>query len=445
MRKYLLPLVLLLFFAVPAFAVGNLTVFSVPLSQPPVYANTNQSVNVLNLTLNVTAGSGADGVINITSINVTVTNSSEGNLSAGNISAVEIRNSTGFPIARNTSVNTANNMTFTISIPGGLTINTSNATIWIAINISRSATRFLNISVNITGPGEIGTNSTVNNITISGVSIKSNGVQIQNLHSNATISPRFVDTGVENQSFTYTLVPPTGTDAIRNINISFPANYTFSKLISIMVGGGVPDGATNNTAVNGINISLSTATTQTIQVNFTANTSTNPIQNRAFSSTIDGGNLSAVSADPTVEGVNVSTQPILNLTNVTITKSTAIINGTDYWEFNFTLNYTANISTGGLTQFRLTDWNTSSGSTLALNNSLCAGSRCASLRNETSMNTTGKFNITNDYESFIKGITVSSITQGSLITLVLRMVIPSNAPVSSNWQAAYGFLFRAAP
>ena len=183
-----------------------------------------------------------------------------------------------------------------------------------------------------------------------------------------------------------------------------------------------------------------------IRVNFTATINSTVVASSLFNSTITGGNLSGILTDPVpLDGANVTAKQILNVTNTKIIKSTAIINGTDYWEFNFTLNYTANISSGGLIQFKLTNWNSTTSDFINITNSNCVGSRCATLRNGTDFNTTVKFNVTNDYETLTKGISISAITENNLIDVTLRMIIPTGTIVSSNWQATYGFLFRANP
>jgi hypothetical protein len=275
---------------------------------------------------------------------------------------------------------------------------------------------------------------------------------IRDVHANVTVSPRFVDTSVANQTFAY-LFNISGTDSITNLTISIPSGYTLINLTNVERGGvNLTAGTdyTNTTLASQLNISLVSSTTQLLRILFIANTSSSSVLSSAFNSTIDGVSIFGASTDPaSVNSTNVTTQPILNASDVAILKSTAIVNGTDYWEFNFTLNYTATILTGGLIQFKLTNW-TAGSQNISLTNAtgataVCAAPNCATLRNEANFNTTNKFNVTNDYGSTTKGIFVSSITAANLVTVTLRMVIPSGTPISSSWQATYGFLFRAFP
>jgi len=428
---------LLLFFISPVFASG---ITFIGTSLAPVFANTNASADVLNLSINV---SGDNGATNISSINITVVTGT-----FGNISSVTIKNSTGTVLGVNTSINPATNMSYTVFLGNGFFINgtITNASLIVSINISGSATRQTNMSINVSSPAEI---RTLNNDNVSLVTTQSNGVFIQDIHGNATISPRFVDTGVLNQSFLYAIVPKGG-DAIKNISIILPPGFTLINITGVERGDSTnltgDTDFTNTTTSNRINITLASSTLLKVEVFFTANINSTPVSSSAFNSTITGGNLTNVFTDPvSIEATNVTAKQLLNVSNVKIIKSTAIVNGTDYWEFNFTINYTANIPTGGLIQFKLTNWNSTTADSINITNSNCPGSICATLRNGTDFNTTSKFNVTNNYGTFTTGISVSSITENNLIDVTLRMIIPTGTIVSSNWQATYGFLFRANP
>jgi len=448
MKIYILLVTMLLFFASPVFAAGELNITAESLA--PAFANTNTSVTILNLTFNVTNNTGGSGIVNITAINVTI------NVTAGNISFAELRNASA-SFGSNFTVAIANS--FLINISSGFEVNISaNRSVLVVLNLSRFATSGINISINISTQG-IFTNETSNNITFragNGIanSSVSHGVQIQDIHANVSISPRFVDTSVINQSFIYTIVP-TGRDNISTVLIQVPGGLTFINITAITIDGSNSSGLNINTTIgNFINIttngSANNGTINRMEVYFKANASSTAAASALFNTTLYGSNLSNITADPVdVVGSNITIQQILNITDVKIVKSTAIVNGTDFWEFNFTLNYTPSIAGNGIVQFKLTNW-TSGSQNISLTNApgataVCAVTHCATLRNETSFSTLVKFNVTNDYESFTKGINVTSIAQNSTINLVLRMVIPSGTPISSAWQATYGFLFRITP
>src|SRR3989344_3952969 len=177
--------VLILFlFISPVFA-ANLTVTGSSLA--PVYANTNTSVDILNLTITVASNIG-DTSTNITYINFTLVSGT-----SGNISAITVKNSTGTILGVNTSINPSTNTSYTIYLTNGFFINGTvrNASLVVSINVSRSASKNTNLSVNISSPAEIRTVA-LDNITV--VTTQSNEVLVQNLHANVTISPRFVDT-----------------------------------------------------------------------------------------------------------------------------------------------------------------------------------------------------------------------------------------------------------
>ncbi len=442
---------MLMAFISPVFATGELNVTATSLA--PVFANTNTSVTALNLTFNVTQAGGS-GTVNITAILVNISSAT-----AGNVSFVELRNSTGATLGINSTVSTDTG--FLINITGGFEVTTAaNKSMTIVLNVSRSATRQLNVSINITTSG-IFTNETGNNITfksssgtISNSSV-SNGVQIQDMHVNGTISPRFVDTSVENQTFAYTL-GMTGTDPISSITLNIPSGYTLINLTAVeQIGTGnlTSNLFTNTTLSNQLNITFATATAQNFKIYFIANTSSSATATSLFNLTVTGSNMTNIMPDPTSSGsMNITKQQILNVDNVAITKAVAIVNGTDYWEFNLTINYTATVSTGGMIQFKLSNWTNADRRNLSLTSTsadasgfACSVTNCATLRNDVNFSAAGKFNLTNTYESTTKGISVSSTAANSTVTVILRMVLPLATPISSTWQTTYGILFRSSP
>jgi hypothetical protein len=134
----------------------------------------------------------------------------------------------------------------------------------------------------------------------------------------------------------------------------------------------------------------------------------------------------------------VTTQQLINVTRVTTIKNAAYLNGTDYWEFNFTFNFTSNAS--GSIQFFMMNWTNFEGTT---NISLTNGTDFyAALRD--SGNTSKAINVTNTYN---QGLNITSCcTSGTVYSIVLRMVIPSTVTtISSGWWTTYSMLLRAEP
>ena len=171
-------------------------------------------------------------------------------------------------------------------------------------------------------------------------------------------------------------------------------------------------------------------------VNFTVNTSSADVASSAFTSVLYGSNLSDVGANYTGSAASVATQQLVNITSVKIVKGAAILNGTDYWEFNLTVNFTANVT--GLLQFNMTNWTNSNGQNMSLVNGTA---NLSSLRDNQNMSHT--MNVSNSYTN---GISITGCcTTGTFYYVVLRMIIPLNTPVSNNWAATYGVLFRSSP
>lgn len=438
MKKFILFFTLFFsLFLVPAFASGNLTISRLGCDGcAPSHINTRQVYNMLNLSLNVTPGTG-DGTVNITSMNVTIV----GTAPISSIAKVEIKDVTGDVIASNTTNATATK--FTIHIPNGLFINaSSNASILIVFNISPSATRFNTTGANISASSEIGTTSNADNITITGNSIQSNISQIQDLHAIAYITPRTVDTNVENQTFIYT-INRTGSDKINRTEIVLPSEYVITNVNATIADVGTLFTIQySSNQINITNIGGGAGTNGPIIVNFSVNTSSSSVNSMAFNSTIFGGNLSA-SPDVINQATSVITKQIIIVQDINPIKTTALVNGTDYWEFNLTLNITANVS--GLIQFKMNNWNSSEGYTMNLTNQTNINANntlfYASLRS--SGNSTNYINVTNNYD-ITRGISLTA-TAGNLYYVILKMIIPSGTPTSSTWWTTYSMLFRSSP
>ena len=161
----------------------------------------------------------------------------------------------------------------------------------------------------------------------------------------------------------------------------------------------------------------------------------------AFNSTLTGSNLTNINTDVSGTNTTVTTKVLISIVSVNAIKSTAYLNGTDYWEFSFTINFTAN--TSGILQFKMTNWTDDSGNSISLTNSTGNG-YYATLRNDTSFSTAGKINVTQSYSNITSGVPFNANTLSNSYTVILRMVIPSTiSTVSSSWWATYSMLFRS--
>ena len=421
--RTVLALVLLLVFVSPAFAAGNLEVNSSSLA--PAYINTRNLTNMLSLNFNATTED-----IRLVSINVTIS----GNATIGNVSSVSVLNSTGAVLAANSTNLTGTK--FIIFIPNGINVSTLNiTTLTVAVNLSASAASGSNLSVRINDLNEFGVNTTATTISSSAGASNSTESIIQDVHVSTSIIPRIVDTYVTNQTFIYTFLP-TGTNSIQNFSLSIPSGFTLVNLSSVEVGGSNLSAGfyTNTTLSNQLNITLtSTSTTSTVKLFFNANTSSPAVG--FFTSTVTGSNLTGVATDAMSNQTNVTAKVLLNVTNIGAIKTVAIVNNSDYWEFNFTINVPSTVS--WMVQFKMTNWTSTESYSIALSNQTTS---FATLRNSSDFNTTGKFNVTNEY-NITQGLQYTNVS--GVINLFLRMIIPSNTGISQSWFTTYGMVFSA--
>lgn len=426
-------LLISLLYISPVFAVGNVTVTGRDLVPNGNYTNTNTSVAMLNLSFEVTTETGSR-TVNITLLNISLGNGS----TVGNISAVEIYLSNDTRVI-GSAVNSMNSTAFNITLSSTFVVNSSsNASVIVRFNISRNATTRQLLSAILGSATDVGVNDG-SNVTVSGG--QSNATQLQDIHANVSISPRFVDTNVINQTLVYTIVP-TGRDGINRTIITIPSGYNLTNVSTVEVdGSNTTSGVTTTTAPNYINVTITTPTTQKIKVTFNVNTSATRVDSSAFTSTIDGGNRSGIPTEAVSPGTNATIQQIINVTSITIAKAAAIVNGTDYWEFNLTLNFTSNLT--GLIQFKMSNWTDASSPPNHINTNV-SSTYYATLRNNSNFSdTNGKFNVTNVYvENW--GLN-QTITESGTLTLILRMIIPTGTAISSTWAATYNFLFRPSP
>ncbi|MBI3190454.1 hypothetical protein HYZ41_01995 [archaeon] len=427
MRTILVLALLLAVMVSPAFAAGNLTINSTSLA--PTFINTRNLTNMLNLTFNSTFGG-----TNLTALNVTIS----GNATIGNVSSISAINSTGAVIAT-TSTNISSTK-FTISITGGLNVTTSStASFIIAVNMTANATVLSNLSVQINEAEFIADTGT--NISLASGSSNSSFSQIQDVHASASISPRVVDTNVINQTLVYTITP-TGANTINRTVINLPASYQIVNLVNITASGSsclssLCNQYTFNSTQITVNFStpfVNTTANTPIIINFTVNTSSTSTSG-IFTSTISGSNITDVITDVVNNQTNVTTKQILNVTNIGVMKTVAIVNGSDYWEFNYSISFSDTVS--GILQFRMTNWSSTDSYSIALSNTTTS---FATLRSSPDFNTTSKLNITNEY-NMTQSLQYTNVS--GAITLFLRMIIPTGTQISQSWFTTYGMLFRA--
>ncbi|MFH0832545.1 MAG: hypothetical protein V1900_02385 [Candidatus Aenigmatarchaeota archaeon] len=437
----------LLLIATPVFAAGHLNITST--NSAPLYINTNQSYLMLNLSMNATGGVG-NGTVYINNINVTI-----GNSTPVIISAVEIWNSTNVVIGANRTNSSATN--FTIVFPIMLVVNSAaNTVLSIYINVSASAPVFNITSVNVSSTSfgvDAGSNVSINDIANSTISGQP---QIQDIHAVASITPKFVDTSVIQQTLQYTL-NMTGADKINKTDIIVPVGYTIVNWTNITI---VSAGGTNTYGYSAaavtvawnatrLNVSYATflSTNDNVTVRFIVDINSSAIDSKAVASVLHGSNIS--SAPMYVRdnsAINITTKQLIIVQNVTAIKNAAIINGSDYWEFNFTLNFTANVS--GLIQFKMSNWTSAEGYTMNLTNAtyLFNASYYATFRE--SGNSNNYMNITTNYTSTqsVDSTGVSlTVNTNNMYSILLRMIIPDRTQSSSRWYTNYWMLFRAIP
>ncbi|MBI4896057.1 MAG: hypothetical protein HY832_00725, partial [Candidatus Aenigmarchaeota archaeon] len=333
------------------------------------------------------------------------------------------------------------NSTFTIFIGGGHSVKvTQNSSLIIAVNISTTAQKLKNVSVNITSNIEIGTATTGDNVSIVGTSLASNVSQIQDVRAYATIGPGLVDTNVINQTLIYTITR-TGTDRIDSINVTIPTGYTLKQFLFAVFDGTVYsliNTTTNNHLIVTIPSPLPSEPT-VIKLNFTVDTNTSFQNMTGFMSTITGSNMTNVATVSNATEINVTTQTLISNITITGTKTTAVVNGTDYWEFNLTLGMNATFSRGRL-QFKMTNWTDASGNQILLRSATNSSLNYTQLRD--SSNATYNMTVLNDYDFAAGFLPAGCCTRGGTASVILRMIIPTGTISSSTWFTTYNALFR---
>ncbi len=250
-----------------------------------------------------------------------------------------------------------------------------------------------------------------------------------------TITPRYVDTSVINQTFVFTL--GSINESVDSIVINSSADHVFTGVNDVTLNSStcrVSSCSGDSVAFepNRINVTFTTpvGAGTVISVTFTANTpSAQNVSN--FAAYLINGNGQALVVPSGTGSLGVTTQQMISVTNVEMLKGTALLNGSDYWEFKFTVAYAA--SQAGHVQLRMNNWIDNNGYTIPL---YSGSSYYATLRNESTFNTTGKFNVMTTYAGGINN---------TVTALYLRMLIPLGTLPSTTWSSSYNFLFRAAP
>src|SRR3989344_263733 len=312
-------------------------------------------------------------------------------------------------------------------------INSNQTNLIISLNISIAGALGNNTRVNITS------NASFNFSALSGINVTvelrnraSNLSTIVDVHASTSVTPRYVDTFAFNQTMIYT-VNITGRDSIGNITIVIPTEYTNVSIAQIKRDGSVvTTDFTSSNVSSRINISFITAAATSIIINFTVNSSA-ATSNLSFNATLKDWRLNAT---PQNNNTGVQALSILTINNVVGSKLTALPNGTDYWEFNFTFNFSANI-TGGLL-FRMQDWMDNASQTINVNTS---NSSYAVARLDA--DGTKSLNVTNVYN--VSRYMQMSLDSTSQQRLALKMILPVGTPVSSTWWTNYFMLFRVDP
>ena len=439
--------------ASPVFADATLTVNGT--SQVSRYINSGDNVTMLNISLLA-----ANSTINVTSILVNFS-SPYTTVDANNISAfvvnVSIFNDTdrdGIFHPNDTTL-FGSNVTFgnetrinsTNITVGPIQVGTSVAVrLLVVFRMNVTAPVLVNVSANITAAASIGTNETVSG----SFPMQSSFGETRDVHANVTMRPNFVDTNITNQSIVYNFTI-TGVTSVNKTRITLPSGYTLVNVSGVTLNGLsrsidiCPVATDVCTVVGSTEVNLTYTPTlvkgANVSVTMLVNTSMSALPTSTVNSTLYSSDLTMYNISSSVLGTfnNITTQPIINGSTILITKGAAIVNGTDYWEFNFTLNFSANVP--GTIQFKMYNWSDGVNNISLTNSS--ETEFYATMRNETNFNTTGKFNIINSYNGTL-GINHTAST-ASTFTVIMRMVVPTGTPISSNWFTIYNFLFRAIP
>src|SRR3989338_954084 len=435
-------LLLFLLVVAPVFADANLTINGTGI--PGDFINTRQRTPMLNLTFNLSEslGTGPSFAVKMSYINVTINSTSGMNIS--NITAIEIINASGNVIAANTTLKTDDTffVYFGSLSDGAFVINSNNTNrtnLIISINVSGSAHVGNNTRVNVTSNASFGfavIDSGIN-VTLNTNQSATNLSTIVNLHANVSVTPRYVDTLVLNQTFLI-VINVTCSDSVQKLTVTLPSDFTNVTIVNVKRDGdSVTSGGStltdNRTTNNVINITMNAPATSYIIINFTANTTSTTASNTTINATIRNVRFNA-SADENNNGVKIS--HIIIIDRIIGSKLTALPNGTDYWEFNFTLNFSANVSGGFM--FRMLDWTDNASRTINVNTSSASN---AEVRLDA--DGTKSANVTNSYN--LSAYLPMTLVSTSQQRIALKMILPAGTATSSTWWSTYFMLFSTDP
>lgn len=441
MKKLLLSLLFAMaILAAPGFAYLNITSNHVTLGSQ---SNLSSNVTMLNLTFNLTDNT----TVNITSINFTFSSTTSG-LSGNqtNLSVCVYNSSRNLTNSLGCSAAWVENA---INLPIGYNIsNEAGATFIVDYEIFYNSTYPMDIGINIS----TNTNIALDNASIfinSTFPIASSHTTVRVVQASANITPRYVDTNVTNQTFRYFAYSTTG-DLFSKINITIPSGFTLVNVTSYTIIRFDDSPADYGSCIDscsftGNNIIITNSSgIKNITIYFNATTSATPQNSTAFTSTIDGTNV--IGINTSISGsINTTILNLISVNNVSTSKNSAFVNGTDYWEFSLSVNTSATVN--GKIQFKMNDWNSPS---KGKNMSVFDGTKYyAFLWDDTAFeNATNKINVTNNY-NITDGVLLNA-TGGTKYVLRLRMIIPamiqsSATPIASDWWTTYSMLFRAIP
>ncbi|MFC2143567.1 hypothetical protein ACFLQN_04155 [Candidatus Aenigmatarchaeota archaeon] len=473
--KFLAFILGILIFVSPVFADGTLNITKGALTTPS-FINTKTVTPLFNLTFNVT-DTGVTTHINVSSMFFNLT----GTAYSGNISGIFIYNDTNNNgvidlddelVTNSNAWNETNiqNAVMQINFTNNISVlNQTEKYFIVALNLTSNAEEILTTGLNMSFNESVTTGDTATIIDFAPVTyIDSTNPQIQDVHASVNITPRYVDTGVENQTFSLTLTP-TGTNNFTNISVIMPSGYELVQVTWIRHGTkilrntswtntsaiNITTGTTNFTIVNltsnnTVGSSLGAGFGDTVTINYTVNTSLTALAEMPFNITLDGANLTGIAVDYSTNNINVTTiAELAKIESMTITKGTAIVNGTDYWEINYSINVSQDVS--GLIHMRMSEWNATVGGATRNLNLTNATTHMhtssdtvyyATFRNETNFATSNKINVVYQF-NITAGIRTTSTYDNQIQTFIMRMVVPTGTPIASAWTSTSAVLFRS--
>jgi hypothetical protein len=438
MAKYLwiISLLALAFMATPGFAYLKVTPNYVNLSSQ---ANLGSNVTMLNLTFNLTDST----IVNLTQIAFSFNTTSGYTGNQTNLSVCIYNTNLSSPVGCNSSWVTSDNIIVNVGLDVS---NTTNLNLLATYSIPFNTPNPLNMGLDIASNNSINLNTTSVIVNDTSFPIASNHTTVRVVSASASLSPSYVDTNAENQTFRYFIYQTSG-DSFNNASIIIPPGFTLIDVINYTIiwsnnNNSTFRGCTPYCNKTGNNLTIiDAAGIKNLTVFFTANTNSIPLNSTAFNSTIDGTNVQGINTS-VLGSINATVLNLISVNNISTSKNSAYVNGSDYWEFSLSVNTSATVN--GKIQFRMNDWNSPS---KGKNMSVFDGTRYyAFLWDDTAFaNATNKINVTNNY-NITNGVVLNA-SSGVNYVLRLRMIIPamiqsSATPIASDWWTTYSILFR---